>query len=119
MKDDILTRSGAEAPYVSDILEQAHVLAPAIERMAEACREGALPGLLQGGSFDRFILTGMGSSFWALHPLYLRLIEARRNAWLVETSELLYHSHALLEGERTLVIAASRVRSKRRDRAPA
>jgi glutamine---fructose-6-phosphate transaminase (isomerizing) len=96
-----------ENAYIKDILGQAAVLPSSIQSMSAACRDGALPAWLAGRSFDRYVLTGMGSSFWALHPLYLRLLNAGRAAWLVETSELLYNSPALLDGERTLVVAAS------------
>lgn len=96
-----------DSPYVRDILEQAHLLAPAIERMVKVCAQGSLPGLLEGNAFDRIVLTGMGSSYWVLYPLYLRLIARQRPTWLVETSELLYHAPALLSAGRTLVIVAS------------
>jgi glucosamine--fructose-6-phosphate aminotransferase (isomerizing) len=95
------------ATYQDDILSQPDALLTSLAQMMDACLHGVLPKKLVGQSFQRYILTGMGSSYWALYPLYLRLLEAERAAWLVETSELLYHSPSLLQGKRTLVIAAS------------
>ena len=94
-------------PYLDDILSQANVLSPAIAQMSIACRSGDLSKMLSGQTFSRFVLTGMGSSYWALHPLYQRLLAAGRDTWLVETSELIYYNLALLKREQTLVVAAS------------
>jgi len=97
----------SDTPYVRDILAQARVLTPSIDRMAAACRKGALPSALERASYDRIVLTGMGSSYWALHPLFLRLIGSRQNAWLIETSELLSDAPALYQEGRPLIVAAS------------
>jgi glucosamine--fructose-6-phosphate aminotransferase (isomerizing) len=94
-------------PYLNDILSQASALLPAIVQMIAACRSGNLPKMIAGQTFSRIILTGMGSSYWALYPLYQRLLAAGRDAWLVETSELIYYTSVLLKRGQTLVVAAS------------
>lgn len=92
--------------YPADILNQPQALAdtysglfaptPALERVKSlACRR-----------FDRLVLTGMGSSFHALHPLYLQLIQRGLPAWMVETSELIHNQTSLLLPN-TLVVAVS------------
>lgn len=57
-------------------------------------------------SFRRIILTGMGGSYFGLHPL---CIELAANGWtplMLETSELIYYYPHLLEPS-TLVVAVS------------
>ncbi len=76
-------------------LEGDRRLAPAIDELL-----GAEPAV------ERIVLTGMGSSLHALHPLHLRLSGARRPSWLIETSELLHYSPALLDPG-ALVVAVS------------
>jgi glucosamine--fructose-6-phosphate aminotransferase (isomerizing) len=60
----------------------------------------------QLASFHRIVLTGMGSSFHALHPLNLQFIEYGIASTMLETSELVhYYGRAL--NAKTLVIAVS------------
>jgi glucosamine--fructose-6-phosphate aminotransferase (isomerizing) len=54
----------------------------------------------------RILLTGMGSSFHSLHPLFLSLIGAGHNAVLMETSELIHYGMSLCDKE-TLIVAVS------------
>jgi len=60
----------------------------------------------QLASFDRVVLTGMGSSFHALHPLNLHLVEYGIASTMLETSELV-HYHGSVLNAKTLVIAVS------------
>ena len=73
----------------------------------------AVPILFSDAAIDKAakeagitVLTGMGSSFHALHPLHVRLIG--RGIWstLVETSELIHHQLELL-GPGTLLVVVS------------
>jgi glucosamine--fructose-6-phosphate aminotransferase (isomerizing) len=61
---------------------------------------------LARGEFQSVLLTGMGSSFHALHGLELELRTSGYTAFSIETSELIYYHPGLL-GPRTLVIAVS------------
>lgn len=58
------------------------------------------------GSYRRIILTGMGSSYAALRPLWTSLVEAGHQAWRVDAAECLGHFGSLID-DSTLVIAAS------------
>lgn len=58
------------------------------------------------GKYHQVILTGMGSSYYALHPLYLRLLKQGCCAQMIETSELVHHAPALVNPQ-NLIISAS------------
>jgi glucosamine--fructose-6-phosphate aminotransferase (isomerizing) len=58
------------------------------------------------GVFQQIVLTGMGSSFHALHPLSLQLVDHGIGSTMVETSELVHH-HTRVLNPKTLVIAVS------------
>jgi glucosamine--fructose-6-phosphate aminotransferase (isomerizing) len=58
------------------------------------------------GKFQRVLLTGMGSSYHALYPLTLELVDHGLTALRMETSELIHYERRLLDS-RTLIIAAS------------
>ncbi len=61
---------------------------------------------LQGGTYRRVVLTGMGSSFYALYPLQLAWTQLGFAPHWVETAELLYAQNGLLRAD-TLVVAVS------------
>jgi len=95
-----------DSGYLHDILEQP----AALERTLCALQAPALVGRFQselgGRSFPRIVLTGMGSSCHALHPLHQRLVARGMPAWVVETSELLYVQPELIVPG-SLVVAVS------------
>jgi glutamine---fructose-6-phosphate transaminase (isomerizing) len=95
-----------EGGYVADILDQPR----AIEETARALDvspelRSIARGLARGG-FARVVLTGMGSSFHALHPLHLDLVGRGFPSILVETSDLLFHQAALLRRPALLVVVS-------------
>lgn len=93
-------------PYQSDILSQPKALADTLEYLYHLrCPEKICTEFVNG-KWSKIVLTGMGSSYFALYPLYLRLIQAGKRGWLVETSELIHYQTALIQKD-TLVIAAS------------
>jgi glutamine---fructose-6-phosphate transaminase (isomerizing) len=94
-----------EGPYVRDILDQPRAIAATVEQIAIEPRLEALAAKLRAGSFARVLLTGMGSSLFALHPLQIELTAAGLAPHLVETAELLNALPRLLEG--ALIIAVS------------
>jgi glucosamine--fructose-6-phosphate aminotransferase (isomerizing) len=61
---------------------------------------------LRHGNFDRMILTGMGSSFHALNPLNLELVDQLLSPIMMETSELIHYGQRFFDPS-TLVIAVS------------
>lgn len=93
-------RSMLEGPYLRDILAQPRALE---DTVAGLCAAPALP---DPGAFDQIVLTGMGASFHALHPLQIQLVEHGFHAVAYETSELIYYYPAALT-PKTLVIAVS------------
>lgn len=89
--------------YVADMLSQPACLRRLTQRRVD---EGIAPVGRELGAYRRVILTGMGSSFSALRPLWLDLVGAGSSAWLVDGAECLDHFATLMDSK-TLVIAAS------------
>jgi glucosamine--fructose-6-phosphate aminotransferase (isomerizing) len=61
---------------------------------------------LNQGEFHRIVLTGMGSSFHALHPCTLQLVDHGFTAVMVESSELVHYKTRFFD-QKTLVVAVS------------
>jgi glucosamine--fructose-6-phosphate aminotransferase (isomerizing) len=93
-------RSMVEGPYLRDILAQPGALEDTVAALAAA------PELPKAAGFDRVVLTGMGASYHALHPLHIKLVDHGFQAEAFETSELLYYYAAALN-RRTLLIVVS------------
>ena len=91
--------------YYGDILAQADALSNTIDSLKGAAFPDEIRAGLRKGRWRKIFLTGMGSSYFTLMPLFNRLLVEGYPAWLVETSELLY-SPAWQESS-ALVIAAS------------
>lgn len=95
-----------EGRYLQDILDQPSALK---DTLAGLERPGSLQPLAENlarGEFRRVVLTGMGSSFHALHPIHLQLIDSGFSSMMVETSELVQYQTRLLDAQ-TLVVAVS------------
>ena len=93
-----------EGPYLQDLLAQPRALKDTyanLERSADLTR-------VVGGidELQRVVLTGMGSSFHALHPLNLQLNDHGIQSTMLETSELVHYYRRTLN-PKTLVIAVS------------
>jgi glutamine---fructose-6-phosphate transaminase (isomerizing) len=93
-------RGMVEGPYLRDILAQPRALEDTVAGLCDA------PALADLGGFDQIVLTGMGASYHALHPLQIQLVEHGFHAIAYETSELIYYYPAALTS-RTLPIAVS------------
>ena len=95
-----------EGRYLQDLLGQPQALSDTFVALDRSSELMDLVRRLSRAEFQRIILTGMGSSFHALHPLNLRLTDHGIASTMVETSELVhYHTRVLNPG--TLVIAVS------------
>lgn len=93
-------------PYQQDILSQPQALRDTMDYLGSLrCPETICTDFHQG-KWSRIILTGMGSSYYVLYPLYLRLLQAGKSVWLIETSELIHHQTVLIK-EKSLIVAAS------------
>jgi glucosamine--fructose-6-phosphate aminotransferase (isomerizing) len=95
-----------EGKYLEDVLDEPRALEATLASLAPS------PGLidvaqrLADGKFQRVVLTGMGSSFHALHPLNLQLIGHGFTALMVETSELVHYKSRFFD-PKTLIVAVS------------
>lgn len=93
-----------EGQYLRDILDQPRAMAATLENL------GIPKQLEAAGQWSRdakrIVLTGMGASFHALYPLFLRLNAQGFTAVMIETSELVHSLGHWLEPE-TLIIGVS------------
>lgn len=95
-----------EGPYLRDILDQPRALHATLAALTCPDELRALALRLRRDDFRCVVLTGMGSSFHALHPTNLELIESGFLTTMVETSELVHHQNRLFD-PKTLIIAVS------------
>lgn len=89
----------AAPPYIADIRAQPTVLETLLGAGIPA-EPRALLGSI--ATFDRIVLTGMGSSLNGMYPTYLRLAAAGLATWCEDTAELLGYERGLMTGN-TLV----------------
>ncbi len=99
MTNSTLAPAVIEGPYLRDLLEQSAALERACGGLLDIAE-------LRAAAPKRIVLTGMGSSQFALYPLSLRLIANGIETHLVETAELIHYQPALLR-EGTLLVATS------------
>lgn len=95
-----------DGEYCRDILDQPRALEETVAKLEVPTGLQGLVARTKKGEFRSVVLTGMGSSFHALHPLQLELIQQGILAMAVETSELIHHQDKLLLPE-TLLVAVS------------
>jgi glutamine---fructose-6-phosphate transaminase (isomerizing) len=101
-----LNLEAIQGRYLADLLDQPRALEATLgglrrnaifDRIAQACN---------AGRFQRVVLTGMGSSYFGLHPLCVELAAGGWTPLMVETSELIHYYPRLLTRS-TLVVAVS------------
>ncbi len=95
-----------DGEYLRDLLDQPRALTQTLEGLEVSKPLHELASRLQKGKFKTVVLTGMGSSFHALHPLNIELINHGLTAMMVETSELLHYRSRLFD-RKTLIVAVS------------
>jgi glucosamine--fructose-6-phosphate aminotransferase (isomerizing) len=95
-----------EGKYLRDILDQPDALNQTLAGLEVSKTLDQLATRLQKGHFKTVVLTGMGSSFHALHPLNVELINHGLTAMMVETSELVHYKSRLFD-PKTLIVAVS------------
>ena len=107
LEGNVLTElSVIEGEYLRDLLDEPRALENTLAGLEESKALRQLAGKLSRGKFRNVVLTGMGSSFHALHPLQLKLIDDGLTAILVETSELVHYKSRLFD-PKTLIVAVS------------
>ena len=95
-----------EGEYLRDVINQPQALEDTLEKLESSKALLNLVKRLHAGSFHRVVLTGMGSSFYALHPLCLDLINQGFSAIMIETSELVHYKSRFFD-PKTLIVAVS------------
>jgi glutamine---fructose-6-phosphate transaminase (isomerizing) len=92
-------------PFLADILAQPATLRRVLENIDLAV---LLPvaDALRRGAIQRIVLTGMGSSLYALYPAWLRLADAGLPAVWVDAAELLHAAPGLLTPGTLLWVAS-------------
>ena len=95
-----------EGAYLRDILDQPRALEDTLAALKTNDSLRRIATQLQQGKLKTVILTGMGASHHALHPLCLELLNNGFVSMMVETSELIYYQSCLL-GPTALVVAVS------------
>jgi glutamine---fructose-6-phosphate transaminase (isomerizing) len=95
-------------PYINDILHQQQALQDTLSALAglELAGISKFGRQLRSGRLQRVVLTGMGSSHHALHPLLLGLLRHGIPAQMLETSELVHFAPGLLSAD-ALTVAVS------------
>jgi len=95
-----------QGPYFSDLMNEPQALRATWEALRDSSALDRIGREFDRTRFERIVLTGMGGSYFGLHPL---CIELAANGWtpmMVETSELIhYYPHLLAPS--SLVVAVS------------
>jgi glutamine---fructose-6-phosphate transaminase (isomerizing) len=94
--------------YINDILHQPEAIRASTAAWTGQTFEDLkrLSKRLAEGSLNRIILTGMGASYSALHPLRLELVEHGLQVEMYETAELIHFASRALSPN-SLVVAVS------------
>lgn len=92
--------------YLRDVLDQPAALHDTLAALPDEAALAPFAAQLAAGDLRRVVLTGMGSSCHALHPLAIALVGRGIAAQVLETSELVHYAPTLLEPS-TLVVAVS------------
>jgi len=100
-----------QGPYLQDILDQPQALRNTLRGLEEPRELRRMARLLEGRKPGRIVLTGMGGSFHALHPLRLKLIDHGFTAIAAETSELIHYESRWLDSQSLLIVASQSGRS--------
>ncbi len=98
-----------EGAYLRDLLDQPEALQRTYQGLDGNRRMLQAADTLRRS--NRIILTGMGSSFYALYPLYLRLLDAGIFVHLVESAELIHYQPKLLASADAILAVSQSGRS--------
>lgn len=92
--------------YFSDLMNQPEALRATWDGLRATETLSKIGGECKRDRFERVVLTGMGGSFFGLHPMAMELAANGWTPMMVETSELIHCYPELLEPS-TLVVAIS------------
>ena len=93
--------------FLEEILSQPRVLRAILDRyLGDQSLLGPVGKAMEEGRYQLLLLTGMGSSYFALYPACIYLNEYGLSAIMVEASELLHYYRDLVS-DRVLLVLAS------------
>lgn len=92
--------------YLADLLDQPRALEATVDSLRKTAVFDRVAQACSTDRFQRIVLTGMGSSYFGLHPLCVELAAAGRTPMMLETSELIHYYPHLL-APTTLLVAVS------------
>jgi glutamine---fructose-6-phosphate transaminase (isomerizing) len=95
-----------QGQYFSDLLNQPEALQATLDALRQTDALERIGRECGRERFDRVVLTGMGGSFFGLHPVAMELAASGWTPMMVETSELIHYYPELLNAS-TLVVAIS------------
>ena len=95
-----------EGAYFSDLMAQPDALKATFGHLAQDGAWHTVKNFVVDRAWRRIVLTGMGSSYHALHSLNLPLIAAGFTPIMIETAELVHYAFPLCDAD-TLVILVS------------
>jgi glucosamine--fructose-6-phosphate aminotransferase (isomerizing) len=93
--------------FLEEIFSQPRVLRATLDRYLED--ESLLRSVSRAmklGEYPLVLLTGMGSSYFALYPACIYLVEHGLSATMVETSELLHYYGGVISSQVLVVVAS-------------
>ncbi len=96
--------------YVNDILAQPKALRDTLAGLTTD-QLNAIAQRWTSGRYRRIVLTGMGSSFHALHPIHLELLAHGLWPQRLETSELIHFTPEILTDDTLVVVVSQSGRS--------
>jgi len=92
--------------YFTDLMNQPEALRATWDALRASASLDRIAQDCERRQFERVVLTGMGGSFFGLHPLSIELAAAGWTPMMVETSELIHYYPELLRPS-TLIVAIS------------
>ena len=92
--------------YFTDLMSQPEALQATFSTLRDCDALDKIARECGRSRFERIVLTGMGGSFFGLHPLSIELAATGWTPMMIETSELIHYYPELLRPS-TLVVAIS------------
>jgi glucosamine--fructose-6-phosphate aminotransferase (isomerizing) len=101
-----LNLEAIQGRYLADLLDQPRALEATWASLQQTTVFDSIAQACGTKRFQRVVLTGMGSSYFALHPLSIALASGGWTPIMLETSELIHYYPHLLTSS-TLLVAVS------------
>lgn len=92
--------------YVKDIIGESSAIRNSIDIWTQTDQLAVIGKRIRSFDYKKILLTGMGSSFYTLYPLYLRLLQNGIPVYHIETSELIHYSTNLISDDCLTIIVS-------------